>query len=1389
MSLQFAKKNFIGAQRAATTLWGQQVTIADVILIGYDSQVTAVTMGAASVQVARAGTATDQDGSRRATVILPIGTTAVLALADGTSQVAQTLNVRATELSVGPNGVNAMPAELPPQSAYTYCVELSADEAVAAGAEVHFSKPLPVYVENFLGFPVGTGVPVGYFDRRRAAWVPSDNGVVLKIVSITNGSADIDLNGDGGPESAATLAAAGIDVGEQQKLANLYTAGQTLWRAAVTHFSPYDFNWSLIPPPDAVTPAQPQPSYNPPPSSQDGSGRVCPASVVNCYTATVYESIPITGTPFSLEYDSSRVAPTQNSITVAVTGAALPTSLKGVELAIGIAGRTLQTSFQPQANLSYDFTWDGTDIYGRHVQGAREAFVSVTYAYDLVYGRPTGNGRGWAVLSSLSTGVRGRGEARFTQNFTVRLGHFGTERAGFGGWTFSAQQFYDGRGGAIYEAGGGQRSGDSAQTKQLALSTAAGNIAFGFSGDGGPATAASLRAPNFIAVGPDGSLYICDNYFSGGCKRIRRVDAKSGIIDTIAGNGQPGFTPDGGLARGNPISANQIAVGPDGSLYFVDAFRVRSIVDGLLTTIAGNGNAGSFSPPPDGASATQVAITPQGLAIGADGSVYVSLSSGVIRVSQDGLITNYAPLQFVTGLAVGPQGQLYAADTFSVYEIGMAGIKIIAGLPRGSSGHDLQDGQLATSGALSYPAMLAVASDGTVLVSETGLAPRIRAIGADGIATTLIGTGRFPRYAVPQEGLLARAAPIGPWGIAVSPDGSVYVLDQQLSLVRRAAGVFPPARPGVTAIPTPDASAAYIFENGRHSSTVDALTGVTLLTLSYDLNGYLTRLTDLEGNVTSISRAADGAPTAIVAPGGQQTIIQMSAGLLTGVINPASEAYGIAYNAAGLMSDLIDPRRGIHHLTYDARGLVTRDEGPDGSYFTLSRHGLGQNYTATRRTAEGHDHLYKVQLAADIAATREHDFSDGTSVKFTFAAATTTTTSSNGSSQTTTDSPDPRFGMAAPFIGSGTLSGGGKTASISSTRTVTRDPSNPFSVASLTETVALNGRRWTSEYAASSRTTHITTPAGRSAMSTLDANGRLASVSLAGITEASFAYDSFGRLAQVQQGSRNVAFAYNNRHELIGITDPLQRSMHFDYDAVGRVTSQTLPDGRVIGFSYDAASNLTSLTPPGRPNHLFSYTPADLVSTYAPPAVAAGGVTQFSYNRDRQLTLIARPDGKAVSLSYDSAGRLGTLTISRGSYGFGYNTAGQVSGVTTPDGGELAYLYSGPLLIGVAWKGPVVGSISFGYDNDFRLTSETAAGLPVAYNYDADGLLINAGPLSLTRDAHNGFLTGSTLGVISDSWTYNSFAEPASYLAPSLFSQQYTRDDGGRIAEKSETVL
>ena len=105
--------------------------------------------------------------------------------------------MRGTEYTVGEHGPHAMPATLPATSAYTYAVELSIDEAIAAGAvDVQFTQPVIFYVENFLSFPVGADVPMGFYDTRQDIWLASQNGRIIKTLGVTNGSADLDVNGD-----------------------------------------------------------------------------------------------------------------------------------------------------------------------------------------------------------------------------------------------------------------------------------------------------------------------------------------------------------------------------------------------------------------------------------------------------------------------------------------------------------------------------------------------------------------------------------------------------------------------------------------------------------------------------------------------------------------------------------------------------------------------------------------------------------------------------------------------------------------------------------------------------------------------------------------------------------------------------------------------------------------------------------------------------------------------------------------------------------------------------------------------------------------------------------------------------------------------------------------
>ncbi|TAL09582.1 MAG: hypothetical protein EPO03_02295, partial [Porticoccaceae bacterium] len=200
LTLNYEKTGYLPVQRQVQTPWHDYVAAQDIVLIALDPLVTTVDLTADTpMQVAQGSPMTDADGSRQATVFFPQGTAASLTLPDGSTQPLTNLHVRATEYTVGSNGPQAMPGPLPATSGYTYAVELSVDEAVTTGAtRVDFSQPLPVYVDNFLNFPVGEVVPVGWYDREKATWIPADNGKVIKILGIdASGLAALDTDGSG----------------------------------------------------------------------------------------------------------------------------------------------------------------------------------------------------------------------------------------------------------------------------------------------------------------------------------------------------------------------------------------------------------------------------------------------------------------------------------------------------------------------------------------------------------------------------------------------------------------------------------------------------------------------------------------------------------------------------------------------------------------------------------------------------------------------------------------------------------------------------------------------------------------------------------------------------------------------------------------------------------------------------------------------------------------------------------------------------------------------------------------------------------------------------------------------------------------------------------------
>jgi len=1374
LTLRVTKNGYIASDRLLTTLWNQQLVAPDVVLVPYDGTATTITSGNAAAQVARGAAVTDSDGTRQATLYVPAQTNASLVMPNGSTSPAAQLHVRATEFTVGTDGPRAMPAPLPPSSAYTYCVELSADEAVAAGAtEVRFTKPLSLYVENFLGFPAGTVVPLGYYDRTKGVWIAAENGRVMKVLAIANGIAAIDANGDAQADGDAALAALGMDAAERATLATLYAAGQTFWRSRITHFTPWDQNWPYGLPAGAIAPDAAQAYWIPAPSGDDLSGKACGWSTIDCKNQTLSESIPIVGTPLSLEYNSGRVAKSQYKLTVRATGASVPANVKRVEMRLTIAGRSFESKYAPGANIEQAFEWDGLDAYGKPWQGATVAAINVAYVYNADYTNPIDTMPAWSLPGTTTiAGGRSRAEVTLGRVLTVDLGHFGMGETGFGDWTLSGQVFYDGNGRVIYESGGEQRGGDPRGIGDLSLYTVAGNGGCCDTGEGGPAREAQLEFPISMAEASDGTLYVVDAY------KIKKID-REGIITTIAGSSTGGFTADGFPALGSKLRPWDIALGPDDTVYFNDLgnYRVRRIVNGILETVAGNGQTSGAAP--DGAAATSVPLNPAGIAIGPDGTLY--LAHGHVRtVGRDGILRTLATdtdgMLNADRVAVGTDGSVYATSGW-----------------RNTIHRVTPDGKVTRIASdLRQPQGLTVAPDGTLLVAELGRHV-VTAIAPSGAKRTFAGNGL--RTASPEGSLSRSTAASYPMDARIAADGSVLLAISGENKFRKTRSVFPPMKRAGTVVPSSDGSLGYVFVAGRHTRSVDTLTGVTLLMLAYDDGGGLVTLTDSDSNVTTIERNAAGNPTAIVAPGGQRTELTVTDGKLARTVNPAGEAHDFTYNAAGLLETLKDPRRSLHRFTYDADGLLIKDEDPVGGFIALVRSGRGRDYTVIRSSAEGRSQSYSMGVTAGDTATRLHTGTDGLPRSRSRYGATTTVAQPDGTHVVTSESSDPRFGSSAPLLASVTTtvpSGLSRTVT-STSNAVIADPTDPFSLVSLTDETIINGRKFSRTYVRSMNTVTLTSASGRQTTLKLDAKGRAAEAQMATLAPVTYSYTPTGEVQRVTVGNRTYALDYNARRELTSISGPLSRTVQFSYDDAGRVLTQTLPGGRIVSFTYDADGNVISVTPPSRAAHALTWTPIDLFATYIPPDVdGAATVTRNEYDRDRGLLRVTRPDGTVLTPGYDNAGRMTSLATPLQTLTWTYAPAsGLLTRAEDGLGGALQYTYDGPLVKSETWSGDVIGVVALDYDSSFRVRSETAAGSQILFAYDADSLLTKAGDLTLVPDGATGLLSGTALGAVTDQWTYNEFGETTSYAAwfgsSPIATLTYTRDEVGRIETQSAT--
>jgi hypothetical protein len=385
--------------------------------------------------------------------------------------------------------------------------------------------------------------------------------------------------------------------------------------------------------------------------------------------------------------------------------------------------------------------------------------------------------------------------------------------------------------------------------------TIAGTGGFGFSGDGGPATAAELSPGQGMAIDQAGNLLIADTFNN----RIRAVVASTGTfygrpmtagdIYTIAGTGHSGFSGDGGPATAAELAGPfGVALDGAGNLLIADSdssriravaastgtFYGRPMTAGDIYTVAGTGNRG-FSG--DGGPATAAELAgPFGVAVDAAGNVLIADTfNGRIRVvaastgtyygqpmtagdiytiagtgdfgfSGDGGPATAAQLNTAVGVAVDGAGNVLIADTRNnrirvvaastgtYYGRSMTAGDIYTIAGGGASG--LGDGGPATAAQLNTPDGVAVDGAGNVLIADTD-DNRIRVVAAStgtfygqpitaGDIYTIAGTGDF---GFSGDGSPATAAELNaPYGVAVDAAGNLFITDKANDRIREVTG-------------------------------------------------------------------------------------------------------------------------------------------------------------------------------------------------------------------------------------------------------------------------------------------------------------------------------------------------------------------------------------------------------------------------------------------------------------------------------------------------------------------------------------------------------------------------------------------------------------------------
>jgi len=1424
--------NYLTAHRNIDIPVNDIVEVENVTLISQDTEVSSVTFNGnpSTVVTHKSSVTADSSGDRSITTVFQ-GDNKAWEVDEYGQRIRElsSIETRSTEFSTPAS----MPSTLPPHSAFTYCAELSVD-----GVErIEFEQPVVTWVNNFLGFDVGTIVPVGFYNRDKGAWVPSKNGVVVRLLDANgDGIADgLDSTGDGTANDLNGNSSTSDEVTGLTD-ATAYPPGETFWRVEISHFTPWDFNWPLSPPDDFITPnAENTPQVDQPENRSDNYEKNIACSI-DPISRILQEDIPIQGTGIRLHYASNRVPGFTYPIRVPASGPTVPASLKNITVKLEIAGQVMEQTLSAAPDQTADFEWDGKYSDGKLATGAVTAHISIGFIYDAVYAQPDDSVQETFAQPGLEpTAVPAREEFIAWENWDIKILNSEKDSANYGlgtGWTLSSHHtMLTTAGTPILYKGDGTVLED---ISNAVITTFAGggniNIKDTPPSPGTLATEVSFSAIKGIVRDSKGNTYLASWSDNAALYKV----TPDGVISVFAGQGPNVFNINGIPATDQRIGEpTALAVDAEDNVYFFDShWSARSIrkIDnnGIITHVMGNVDGGDCLNNCTNEDDTLSNV--RGMTIDKEGNIYVTNNVGTIG---------------------SPYNTIGKIDTNGTYNA-IAGVCTGAGCPSGEAA----DGEKAKDVALDPAGGVAIAPDGSIYF--TSLDNVIRKIDSSGILSTVAGDWSPPVLQDIQGDIVGYdlvpaigTALIQPTGITLDAAGNIYFTErgriQKVDTngnIRRVAGhewdtgssgdggpalfaLIDPVsqyspRSAITfsndtlyftddnrfrmveaspsVVPNGDDKILFADKNGLghiinrdgiHEKTIDLQTELALRTFSFQ-EGQLTTISDQFGNHTTLQYGTDGVPVSITSPYGLVTHLTYDANTnLTRVTYPDASYFEFTYDNDGLLLTKEEPNGNTYTQSYDTTGRLANVTDEEGGAWTLTKTPItGGVITSTMTTVLGNQSVYAEDLSTpgERVSVITPATGGSSTVSWFDYGLTQENNLASGMDHQVSYSRDPLYRTTTVTqIASQTPAG--LSLEITGSDTY-EDTDNDDSVDLFTGEITVNGKTTTLQHNTLTSQKLTTSPEGRETTLTYDPLTLLTSrYQVPGVSDFLYTYTSQGRLNTMTQGDRTVTYTYNSEGLFDSVTAPEGETVSLTYNGAGRLTHLQRPDLRSTEILYDANGSITGIKTPAGIDHIFSYNRTGQISEYTLPG-SEGSRYTYSYDEERKITAVKFPSGSQLSNTYTNA-RLSSTVVGTDTINISYLGGNRIGGLTR--GSEsISYTYDGLLPLSFTSSGTIAQTVAIAYNNDFLPVTLTYAGGTQNLSFDDDSLLVSSNSMDITRDTENGFPIQLGDGVFTQNITRNTFGEisgeSSSVNSDDIFSWTVLRNRNGKIIEKTEVL-